>query len=786
MKKHITFACLICSAFYYSQSIEGQISSNSKNISDAEIMATKGNLKFFTVSDSEGKFHLDTKENGEFQIQIYHDGQSVLSEKINIQGNLQKNFTFSPPKTTETQVETVTLSGRKKLIERKVDRLVFNVENSVAAQGLDAIEALGKTPMLRTTDTAISIAGKSSVAVMINDKMVNLSGDALINYLKTLRSDDIAKIEVITTPPAKYEAEGKSGLINIVLKKNTSLGWNASLQTSGNYYYGRPIVGTRSGGTFNYQGKKLSVTTNLSTADNIWMGNSYNNNQNFNDPDYWNTTTQSSNHFKYSGGNVKAEYKINDKNLVGISYNYSRTKSNEKADNTTNILNGTNYSEFTSNANNTNKRNTHNATLFYDIKLDSLGGKLGFSGNYLEYNSKANNFYNTVTNVVTATNAQPANDYKIYSGQVDFEKTIHKVKTEMGAKFTKFENYSIFNFYNLINDEAIFNSTRSNDFIYNEENYAAYASGSFDINEKWKAKLGLRYEYTRLKGYSPTENLTNKNEYGKFFPTAYVSYQPNDNHSFSVNYSRRIGRPYFGELNPFRYFTSEFEYSSGNPYLRPTFTNTIELGYVLKSNFNVTAYYNQTKDNYDRIQRFENGIKFSTTENFYNTERAGFNVSYNYNKIKWLETNVFVNAFYTSSKSFVTESVSKLEGYGADFTIDNTVFLKKDKSLAWNLGYWQDLPYKDGNTQYKNVSVLYTGMKISLMEKNLIFNLFLNDILNTSRSKGTEYYSDFSSNYYYRSKTRSLNLSVTYKFGNSKVNGATKQVKFDDASRAGG
>lgn len=149
------------------------------------------------------------------------------------------------------------MTGKKKLIERKVDRLVFNVENSVASQGLDLVEALAKTPMVRTTDEAISIAGKSNVAVMVNDKLLNLSGQELINYLKTLRSDDIARIEVITTPPARYEAEGKSGLINIILKKNTNLGWNASLQTSGNYYFGRPTVSSRSGLGFNYQGRNF-------------------------------------------------------------------------------------------------------------------------------------------------------------------------------------------------------------------------------------------------------------------------------------------------------------------------------------------------------------------------------------------------------------------------------------------------------------------------------------------------------------------------------------------------
>ena len=220
--KPIILTLLILSTISYAQSIEGKIISNNKAISDAEVVLSKESQKYFSVSDIEGNYSLVTKENGEYVLEVYQDGLSVFSEKINIQGSLQKNISFEPV-IKENQVETITVTGRKKLIERKVDRLVFNIENSVAAQGLDAMETLGKTPLLRTTENAITIAGKSSVAVMINDKLINLSGDALINYLKTLRSDDIAKIEVITTPPSKYEAEGKSGLINIILKKNKAI-----------------------------------------------------------------------------------------------------------------------------------------------------------------------------------------------------------------------------------------------------------------------------------------------------------------------------------------------------------------------------------------------------------------------------------------------------------------------------------------------------------------------------------------------------------------------------------
>jgi len=252
----------------FSQSIKGTLSaSQGQKLGDLEIIFTKDQIKESTLSDDKGNFNLSLKQNGIYHVEIYKDGEKIYEENLEVVGTISKNFLLEFPTTQETKIEGVAIVGtKKKLIERKVDRLVFNIENSVASQGLDAIEALAKTPMVRATDDAITIAGKSNVAVMVNDRMLNLSGQELINYLKTLRSDDILKIEVITTPPARYEAEGKSGIINITLKTSTKKGWNGSLQTSGNYYAGRPTVSARSGASFNYQGQKLSASANLSVG----------------------------------------------------------------------------------------------------------------------------------------------------------------------------------------------------------------------------------------------------------------------------------------------------------------------------------------------------------------------------------------------------------------------------------------------------------------------------------------------------------------------------------------
>lgn len=788
MNRKITILLsLISSSFIFAQSVEGVITDkDNKPATETEVLITKNEVKFSAITDDKGMFKIPLKEDGEYLFEVIKDGVKTNSEKITVKGTHRKDLQIKEAPVAEQKIEGVTVTAKKKLFERKVDRLVFNVENSVASQGIDAIEALAKTPMVKTSDDAISIAGKSNVAVMINDRLLNLNGQELINYLKTLRSDDILKIEVITTPPAKYDAEGKSGLINIILKKNANLGWNGSIQTSGNYFWGRPTVSARSGATFNYQGEKLSLSTNLSVGDNYWYYTTYNYLSANSSNDYWNRDTQNLNNYKYKGGNAKAEYRINDKNLIGINYNYSHSNPLEQGESQSARFNDEGLLNILSNFRNRNSRDVHNATAFYETKLDSAGGKLNITANLMLNNSNARNFSNTITSETISTMANPISKYRIYSGQADLEKTFAKIKTESGIKYTKIKNDSEFNFFNINNGQYDLNTGRTNTFFYNEENYAVYFSTNFKISEKWDAKAGLRYEYTTLEGISMNDDTSAKINYGKFFPTAYISYKPNENHSFSLNYSRRISRPYFGNLNPFKYYTSEYEYSTGNPYLLPSFSDNFECGYVLNNNLNITLYYNYNKDNWDRIQMVDGDYRYTVAKNFYNEDQAGINISYNYNKLKWLESTVFVNGYYTKSKSYDPQILPAPAGYSANLNIDNSFFLNKEKTVTFMLGLWGSLPNRVGNSYYYKSSSLYTGMKLAFMEKKLLVNLYLNDILNTNREKGIEYYPSYNIDFQYKGITRNVHLSLTYKFGNNNVKGATKQVKFEESNRAGG
>ncbi len=787
MNKIFLFIFFVFGTFAFAQSITGKIiTEDQKKIVYAEVVASKDKERSTTISSDDGAYELNLKTDGIYDIEIYVDGEKVLTKKVEVSGKTTENFVIEKAKpqeeanTQEKKIEGVTITAKKKIFERKVDRLVYNVENSVASQGVDAMEALSKTPMLRVKDDAISIAGKSNVSVLVNDRPLNLSGQDLINYLKSLRSDDIQKIEVITTPPAKYAAEGSSGLINIVLKKNTSIGWNGTLRTSGRF--GRTLS-HNNGATLNFQGKKFSMTSNSSFGEYNGMSEDYNNS--IGDNYYWYNNGEGKYKYKYSYTNIKTEYKINDKNTIGIGFNFNPSKSDNKEANFTRTLINSVSSDFSSETHNLGHYKNYNTNAFYEIKLDTLGSKLNFSGNLMWNNMDSDNDTNTYSTTNLYGNTKNNSAYNILNGQIDLEKNYAKIKTEAGLKYAKINNDADLNYYDIINDIPILNSGRSNRFEYDEQNYAAYVSTSFKLSEKWDTKLGLRYEYTTTEGYSPQYNQRDKNNYGKLFPTFYISYKPNDDHALSLNYSRRIQRPNFWSLNPFRYYSSNYEYWGGNPYLQPSFTDNIELSYTLKNNFTTSIYGSITNDAIDQLQRLENGIRFSTPANFYDEKRAGINMNYNFTKFKWLESNISAGGYYSTSEAN-DNSVVAQEGLGANMNMDNNFFLNKAKTVTYIFGFYLDAPSKNGISENQGYKYFYTGLKLNLMDKNLMINLTFNDVFNNNNWKGKEYYADYTTEFNYRNFQQSLNVSVTYKFGNQNVRGATKQVRNDEENRGGG
>lgn len=679
------------------------------------------------------------------------------------------------------KIEAVAVNGKKALVERKVDRLVYNVQNSMLSQGSSGTEVLAATPLLKVDENKglLAIAGKNGVSVMVNDRMLNLSGTELINYLRNLRSENILKIEVITTPPAKYEAQGNSGIINIVLKKNQNLGWSGYLTTN---YNQKTYAGFSSVAGINYQNEKLKTSVKVQgyDADKRSVENYKIIGQN--------SSVSRDDRRDMNDGlglNASFDYSVSKNANLGLVYDISKGHSDMNINSEQSYF--TNNIKTLQTATDSKHRSTFTSqmmNLYFDQKFGEH--KLSLGANY--YGNLPDNNVNFTTRNLADNSAQIVRnlssvDYKIYSGQADLTLNLKKIQMETGAKYSQFSNNSDISYFNLTNGNYIIDPSRSNLFDYNEKNYAAYLSFSKDFSEKWSAKAGVRYEYTQTSGYSPTTQSASENNYGKFFPTAYLSYKASENNQFSINYSRRINRPYFRALDPFRWYSNPNTYYAGNPSLQPSFNHNIEFNYIFKNKFSANLYYQRTSNNFDQISFLDGKEITSTFYNYYNQDNYGLNLNYTDTFFKIWESNISTSFSYNETQITQFNAVPK-NGQSFYFSSNNTFQLNKAKTFFLFLNYWQNLPSRDGYTSVRNRGSFDAGIKMSLVEKALQINLSVSDIFKQSGYKGDMYFADNTQSFNNYWDARRMTLSITYTFGNQKIKSNNRAINFEEKNRA--
>ncbi|WP_284463666.1 outer membrane beta-barrel family protein [Chryseobacterium sp.] len=732
------------------------------------------------ITDENGLFSVSVPKGGNYYVSTSASGYSDITQNYMFDPS-QNNLTISISKEKIAGIKEVVLVGtKKKIFERKIDRFVFNTENSIASKGVDGLDVLAATPLVKADDEGnIGIVGKSGVSIMINDRPVNLSGKDLVSYLKTIRSENIERIEVITTPPAKYEAAGNSGIINIVLKKNPKKGFSGNISTS---YIRKSRNGFSNNGALNYQSNKVNTSLRISQLDTEKIAT-----ENLTIFDQSQIENNARRLDKNKGYNISynIDYSINDKTSVGAIYNYSNTKTNSESDIFSKYSRGNVIDSLISTKTmDESKVNNHQLNVYFDKKLDSLGKKLYIGGNL--FDSRNKNPFLLRSEVDNSSNIDydinSRYKYQIYSGQVDFYLPFKKFVGEIGGKYTRFNTDTELGFFNYENGTGIYDNIRSNAFTYKEDNWASYVTLSKVFSEKWEGKAGLRYEFTSLNGVSRNGENVNNN-YGKWFPSLYLTYKPNVKNVFTLSYSKRINRPSARALNPTTIYVDPYSYVTGNPYLVPSFSNNFELGYVFNNKLSVTAFYQKSTNNFDQVVGINNGYRVINYLNNYDAQNIGVNATYYNTFFKRWDLYTSVNYSYIESKGLI-DQVKGLSSNSLYYSVNNTIHLNQQKTVSLLVNFLHYLPYTKGNFRFENMYNLASGLRISLFEKKLQVNMTVQDILQGMRFRGNAYYSTYytrSDNYY---DVRSFNLSVTYQFGNSKVKGNNKKANLEDVNRA--
>lgn len=738
------------------------------------------------VTDEMGKFEIEINAEGPLEIIARHIGfeDKIYQVSEDNKGDLGRIILTESAR----DLEQVTVQGIGPVLERKVDRLIFNVENSiVASSGGDALDVLQKTPGIRISGDEVSIVGKSSVKVMIDDRLSPLSGKDLANYLRSLTSNDISRVEVITNPPAKYEAGGNSGLINIVLKKAKKDYIGGNIQSS---YRQNTYPTGYLGGGFTYQKDKWSLFSNLNSR----LGSIEANENSVIDhsTQVWEGVSKIRYFSKFVSGRAGIDYELDEKSTIGIQYLGSTNRPDNNEESSTYLFNASGGldSLLRTLGNSDEKAFYHSLNGHFKTKFDTVGKSMSIDLDYFIHRNGSDrvnstnvflasgNYIENSTETFRNTSFQ---DIESFTSGIDFEWPTAFADVEFGSKLSFIKNNSEVGAFRFQENVYVLDTDLSNVFRYKENTQTIYGSVGKSL-QKWDFKGGLRLEFTQTEGNSLTLLKTNKNDYYKLFPTAYATYTPNENHVWSINYGKRINRPDYADLNPFRWYPNPYSYTEGNPFLQPYFIDNLELSHLYRSNLNTSLYLMKLNNGSEQVTLIDpkTDIQATIRRNFLNEQMVGISQSFTFDRARWFESYLQYDLYYSRVTSMLPNTIDKQEGAGFYFSMDNTFYFNTEKTFLGELNFWYIAPGVSGVDRISKSCAVDLGVKAVLLEDQLHLGLVLSDIFKTDQRTIVSYVDGLRQEYRNYYDIRQLRLSAVYRFGNSNLKSKSKNFSNED------
>ena len=688
------------------------------------------------------------------------------------------------------------VTEERTMVEVHPDKTVFNVQGTINSTGTDAISLLRKAPAV-TVDNQdnINVLGRSGVRVFVDGKQLPLAGDDLSNYLKSLPADQIDRIEIITSPGAKYDAEGNAGIIDIRLKKDKNVGANGSL--SGTLTQGE-LTRYNINGSGNYRNKKM----------NVFGGVGYNVNDNFHNIDminyqngfYLQEVNNTQNNRDIMNYRLGTDFFLNKNHTIGFliggnsvdaeEISYNQIEISDQA--TTSIIDSVLIAE--NEGDREASQNTFNLNYrFFGEKGRSLNVDLDY-GTYQNENRRfqPNRYYESVNrdslfSEIIKSFDTPT-DIEIYTAKADYETNLKKGKLGFGGKYSLVATKNQFEVSDVLDTETVVDSTRSNLFDYDETVYAGYVSYSTPLGKKWNLIAGLRAEQTISKGtltpYDPSlaEPPVEQN-YLNWFPNAGLTYNYKPTHSFSLNYGRRINRPDYNILNPFRNQLSEFSFERGNPFLQPEIVNNVELGYTLQYRYNFKIGYSQTTNQITRLIGPDDDdprAGFISWDNLATQEVISFNASLPFTVTKWW--SMFMNA----SVSHIDNQADYGDGAVVDVqVISYTIYQASTFNLPGGFkgeisGYYAGPGVWGGVFKYDANYSIDLGLQKMFLKEKLKARVSASNITNRFGWMGESNFDGLRSVGTGRWDNRTISLSLNYNFGNQNIKSRKRNTGIEE------
>lgn len=803
MKQLINFAILLASVTVIAQtdfSISGKITDAlNQPIAYANVIVM--------TADSTIVGGVSSLENGTFKLNNLKEESYVLKVSFIGYKTYKNNLIVSQSHTLSTIIleqdsealSEVIIINRKPTLKKEVDRLVFNIEKSSLSEG-SVLSALKSTPGILVIDNTISVKN-STPTVYINDRKVNLSATEITQLLESSTANNVQKIEVITNPPAKYDAES-GAVINIIMTKNLATGYRGKYFT--NYTQG---VYPRFNAGLNQFYKKNNFDFNVNYSYSDSKKDRYNSETiNYYDGNtidqVWNTELDRDEWYKVHNVNFNLDYAINDKNELSLS---SILLLNPVYDNRV-------FSDAViTNANNEPLFN-YNSGIISDGKKENLSLDLDYLHTFdntstLKFNTHYTNYdYNRSQNIrsnyfdfddvygpdfpfnfQTAFNTNNSQNTNIFISKLDFNLPITEQSTfSSGVKISNTKTES--NIYQISlnpeNNMELPSSTYSDFYSYDE----AISSGYFNFDtswDKWSFSAGLRAEHTIIEGYSVTTDAMVTQDYFKLFPTANLNFNASENLSLYSNFKRSVERPSYQTLNPFNFFLNDNTIVTGNPTLQPAFTNQLVVGATVFGSYTFEAYYKKTKDSFYElpIQNNTDNIIVYTPVNIDNTRDFGFDfVTYFNATERWFL--YFVTSVYNvKNESTIQDNVVKRDRWSLYGALSNDITFLKDGSLNANLSFIFSGRNLDGFRISENILTSDLAIKKTILKKKGTVSLAVSDIFNLSDYDVRFRFNNQNSRNIIKVDNRYVKIGFSYAFGNTTLNTNARRKEHKEKDR---
>ncbi len=775
--------------------ITGTIVDGSQKIVESStitlLRAKDSSVAKMSVAGKDGKFAFEDVMKGQYLVSVSAVGhQKAFTNvfEVNEQTPVVNLQTIELIPTTK-EMTGVTVVAKKPLVEQKLDRTIVNVEASVSNVGNTALEVLEKSPGVTVDkDGNISLKGKQGVQVYIDGRPSYLSGQDLANLLKSMTASQLEQIEIMTNPPAKYDAAGNSGIINIKTKKNKQFGYNGNITTG---YRQGFYPSTNNSVNFNYRNNKVNVFTNLGHYLNKRF-QKLDIQRNFKDASTKQITSDFSqtaflkNQNTYMTGKVGVDYFVTKKTTVGVVLSGYINPSEFNSNNVTNIdSSNIIYRKISKSVTDANdKWKNHSVNANFRHTFDSTGQEISADVDLIKYKSTSfQNLYSGSYNYAEMPTRDKDTLYSslpqsisIYSAKVDYVLPLKKdAKFEAGVKtsFVKTDNDARYDSLN--NGVLVYDNRRSNHFLYNENINAVYVNYSRPLSKKISGQFGLRLENTIAKGKQVTTGDDFKRNYTQLFPTAYLQYTMNEKNSFVLNYGRRIERPDYSDLNPFIRFIDPYTYEQGNPNLKPQFSHNIELSHNYNSFLNTTLNYSQTNDIIQQVieQNEATQETYIKRANIAKTKQYGLAVSFNKPINKWWTTSVYTNVYYNKFIGIVNNSDVNI-GISS-LVLQSQQQFKFAKTWTAELSGFFRTKGAEGVMIIKPIGQMNAGLSKQILKGKGTVKLNIDDVLNTNNFKGYSKYGDVDVRFQGTNYRRAFNISFSYRFNKGKLNAGNQR-----------